>query len=621
MFVAMPSRAPRAVLLGCLLSVAVAAPASAATVNVSPDGADSSCARDGSPCRTLTRAVSLAEDGDTIRLAKGGYVEPPVVVDKADITIGGAGPGTVIAAADGSGDTISFTSGAGTMHDLVVAQGQGAHSALSAASRLTLDRVTVVSGVAGAPAALEMRGPGDLDRVTVLHTAGTALSVVSPATGDGQPNAVTADSSIFASPSGSHGIAVTSPASGNPVTPSTADDVTLALRHATVSGPEGSKGILLDASDANGCTPPNPACLLGPAVPRANMTATLTDSIVDGESVAVANGPDDAGADNTARIVFTGKNLADAVTGSSEGAPSGSVNAAALFYNAANYVLVLRADAAAAIDQGGANPGDGEPDTDVFGDPRKSGAATDLGADEFVNLAPTASFGVSEERPAPGEEVTFTSTSKDPETGFGGGIVTYYWDFGDGTPVRETTEPVVKHTYATEGDKKVRLAVVDNFGAGGGPAVRDVLVEKPADTAAPAVEILQPKQRQKLRLRRKGGKRRALHLTVLGGVTDATGIKQVDVALRLVKRRGGKRLRGGTCEFYGGRRRFSRTDCDDPVWLKASRTRNVWRFRTHKRLRLPKGLYELRVRGTDMLGNVTSEFTKADRTLVRFRVR
>jgi PKD repeat protein len=58
-----------------------------------------------------------------------------------------------------------------------------------------------------------------------------------------------------------------------------------------------------------------------------------------------------------------------------------------------------------------------------------------------------------------GEEITFDGTgSSDPE----GGVLTYAWDFGDGTTGEGATAP---HTYTTFGMFTVSLCVVDDFGA------------------------------------------------------------------------------------------------------------------------------------------------------------
>ncbi len=75
------------------------------------------------------------------------------------------------------------------------------------------------------------------------------------------------------------------------------------------------------------------------------------------------------------------------------------------------------------------------------------------------NDFPTAKFTYSPSNPKVGSTVTFNaSSSYDPD----GTIVTYSWDFGDGTT---GTGIVVNHIYSSAGDKPVILTVTDDDGA------------------------------------------------------------------------------------------------------------------------------------------------------------
>ncbi len=73
-------------------------------------------------------------------------------------------------------------------------------------------------------------------------------------------------------------------------------------------------------------------------------------------------------------------------------------------------------------------------------------------------LKPEASFVFTPETPLAGETVTFdASASEDPD----GTIVSYRWNFGDGTVTTES-DPVATHIYATYGIYRVSLTVTDD---------------------------------------------------------------------------------------------------------------------------------------------------------------
>jgi len=77
----------------------------------------------------------------------------------------------------------------------------------------------------------------------------------------------------------------------------------------------------------------------------------------------------------------------------------------------------------------------------------------------ILNRAPVASFTESAETVYTGESITFNaSSSYDPD----GSIVSYYWDFGDGT---NATGVVVEHAYSDDGNYTVTLIVTDDDSA------------------------------------------------------------------------------------------------------------------------------------------------------------
>ena len=86
-------------------------------------------------------------------------------------------------------------------------------------------------------------------------------------------------------------------------------------------------------------------------------------------------------------------------------------------------------------------------------------------------VPPVASFNYSPTSPVVNQNVTFNSTSTDSD----GWIVSWDWDFGDGT---FGTGEIVTHTYVSEGTYNVNLTVTDNDGL--------------TDTALQAITVLPP---------------------------------------------------------------------------------------------------------------------------------
>lgn len=78
-----------------------------------------------------------------------------------------------------------------------------------------------------------------------------------------------------------------------------------------------------------------------------------------------------------------------------------------------------------------------------------------------VEKAPLADFWWTPYYPQRGETVTFDASASTPD---GGEIVSYAWDFGDGTPIVEESDPVTTHVYAAAGDYIVTLNVTDSEG-------------------------------------------------------------------------------------------------------------------------------------------------------------
>ena len=667
--------------LGLVLALLAPAAAQAATFVVDPaDG--SPCSAEDTTCPTISSAVGAAKAGDTVQILKGSYAEAVEVASGKDgLKLEGAGLGEVKITGSGSGDVVTIASKDVTLSGVTVdvpGNGQSAVAANATGAKLlavvlqrsngSTENVAVVdvpdagtaalenafviqsAGTAGTPAIRSTGAGVSLADTVVVSSTGPAVQVeggeqnlivrstlaaTEPASdairvlsNDAGKRALTTDSTAIIGGANAAGIFAKS-------STATPGDIALQVRHATIVG--SAKGIVLDASEATGT-----GILPGPATAHGNIDAKVFSSIVHGVSSAKRYQPTlpIQGTANTATLTFANSDAPPAGEGNGTVEMGGASNTedAKLFLPKS---LKLRPDAPV-IDKGGPLQA-GESGKDFEGNPREvdgpdadSGAQSDIGADEYINAPPKAVFGITNKNPRQNEAVGFISGSTDPEQDFGGGIVEYRWDFGDG--VKETTTALgVAHTYTEPGTYQATLTVVDAHGAVSEPApVQEVVVK---DGIEPQVSITNPTEGQRLNLKSTyllGKKRpKPRQLSVLGKVADASGIASVEVALYVVKRDKVKRAKKKKkkrrarasqaapkiCEFYSGNL-FAKKDCTKEIWLKASVIPGgVWALSTKKGLRLPAGLYQMRVRATDSTGLMSSGFTTEAKTLVNFRVR
>ena len=347
----MSSPGRRSLSIAAAVAAGLVAPAaaSAATYTVAAGGGPCGTAGDVA-CESLSAAaaaVNAGSGGDTINVSPGTYTENPTFsVPAITVTGSTAAPGTVVIG------TISFTgAGAASVLEKVVvltpAGGAPGVSVGSASGGLAL-RDAIVFNAGGAGVAIAGGTANSITRSSVI-TNGSAANAVEIQTGTSEANLVL-DSSIISGGGAGAGI---SAKTGVGTLLGGAKPVNITGRQITIAG--SATAVSLDAREAS------PLLLLG--TPVGSIAATFRDSIVLGGVVTQANTLPPA---NSATAEFPNTDR--------------STPADQLFVNAAKKNLHLRAGAPA-IDQ--VPTASSTSPTDVDGQGRTNGAASDRGADEF----------------------------------------------------------------------------------------------------------------------------------------------------------------------------------------------------------------------------------------------
>ena len=470
-------------------ALAVPGVADAATYRVAAGGGG--CGGSDTTCGTIAAAAGAVAGGDAVNIAPGTYTEN-ATFDCGGLTVTGSseGGGVIV---DGR---LTFSAGGSApsvLQKLIVAAQAGAGAAVVASGGAgTVVRDAVLLSADGPGMSITNGALNKLTRSSVL-VAGADATGVSLALGTASAT-LKIDSSVISG--GASGIGLSVRTGVNTLL--SAGSATVSARHVTIAG--APTGVSLDSSTAAG--------LLAAA---GNIAVTASDSILQGATPTKTN----AGllgiiAANTATLTLA---RTDQTT------PPDT-----LFVSTARRNYHLRADAPV-IDKGGPAES-GDSGTDLDGQPRIAGAASDLGADEFGNTPPTAAIELKTAVPRTGQPVALDgSASTDRETAIGGPIAEYRWTFGDGVSVTTTT-PTVEHTYSREGALVAQLVVVDRQGAASTPAAMPVRL---APGTVPTVVISKPKAKAKLRLlakKRKGAKQSRPREDRLHGHGEGRGRRQ-----------------------------------------------------------------------------------------------
>jgi hypothetical protein len=593
----------------------------------------------GDPTITLIQGDVL----DGITVATAANAGPAVLVTGRDTTVrNGAilrlAPSTV----DAPAYAVDATVAAGTSKLQAVSVINGPAGATTqvqpavrgnATSTLAITDSLVLSGAGNGPA-VALSGndkvadsspiPNTVTRSTLVaqKPAGDALTVTSAAA-DALKKAVTLDSSSLLAGTSGAGLRVATLAGTLPGQ-DTAGDVKVIANHVTVAG--GDKPFVVSAASSG-------------ATAAGNVDVAFDRSIVHGKSQGTVSSftpllpvPALGGSANTAKVVVsnsdTTQDAVSAVSGNATVTVPGKTTTPdnQLFVDLAKLNVHLRATAPV-IDKGGpAVPG--ESTTDVDGQPRLTGAATDLGADEFLNLKPTASAVATPASAGQGETITFDgSRSSDPEAATGGGIAKYQWVFGDGSTA-ETTTPTVTHGYSRLGLYNATLTVVDTSGAASAPAAIPTVTIR--DGIPPVVKLAAPTKNKIFRIfvakKVKQGKKtvttttldrkRLTKVVFSGAATDAAPLKSVELSIRRVSVTKKKAKAAATaCVYLDGKTTFKTASCKKPVFFLVQQKNGAFAYKL-KRTSTPKaGVYEVTARATDSGGNVSKPVT------VRFRLK
>ncbi|HUR83948.1 MAG TPA: PKD domain-containing protein [Solirubrobacteraceae bacterium] len=569
----------------------LAAPAAAQAATYTVSAGNGPCGGADLACGSLTEAALAGAQGDVFNVAPGTYDAATFPV--GGVTITGA-PGVAISGTmtfSGNGgapsklEKVAISQPVGNAPAINVSGTSGLQLLDAAAVSVSGDGIIITGGSANTIIrTLVVTGGQETSAVRVSSTAGTAAK------------GLTLESTLLIG--GAAGLRADTT---NTAIEAPSGDITITARHLTAAG--STNGIVLDASNA--------ARVLAAGV--GNIRATLSDSIaLDNRTVryAVVGGANEATITADSRTLQTGDRTA-------------------LFADPGRRNYRLK-PGSPAIDVGGFT--EGESTTDIDGDPRP-GPTTDLGADEFVNAAPIARL-VVKGRARAGQPVLLDGTgSTDREANFGGGIVQYRWDFGDGTS-ETTTTPSVLHTYGGEGAAAAQLVVVDRQGAVSAPAVARVDV---GDGTPPEVTITKPFAKQRIRLTTKTTKT----VTVDGVKTKKTTTKKTKLGFTgVAKDKSGvafvlltiEKLSSTTaqaasststkaqCTWFDAKKGLLKTSCVKPKLIVAKLAKDgSWAYNVSSKVKRPSaGLYRVSAYGADGSGAFGNSAAKDK--VIRFRL-
>lgn len=625
------------------VSVSTSTPTASAATFALGDG---SGAGEGTVLRGLTIGVPVT-GGPAVLVKAAG-----TLVDGAILQRLGATSDEPVYSVDDTG--MGIVGGSNTIKGSVVAQLGAPQPAGNAPgvlgggeTSLVVEDTIVVSGDKSGPGVVlngNDRAPsGDMaaipNRITrgsilTLKASANAVEVLSGAT-SAVPKATVLDSVSLSPGTDGAGLRAASVA-GNALTGSTAGDIAVTARHLTVAG--GGRPFALDAAALSAPFLPPPVGT--PAAPVGKVAVNVERSVVHGAaaSTVTASASTNTQTGSSARLTIKDSDATDVAGGTDAAGTtvSGTIKTAddALFRNAAARDLHLKSTAPV-IDKAGAQVA-GESDKDFEGQPRVTGPASDLGADEYVNSPPVAALKADRTQIKQGETVAFDAVGS---TDIDGPIARYAFNFGDGSPTQDSPTGKIAHQFTKVGTFNVLAVALDGGGAGGFA----LLAVTVTDGTAPAVAFTSPKGGAKIKLfnvkvRREalkpvGGRKRTrtTRTTTLrkvlftGTASDDAGVRIVELSLRRVsvtkskaklgtttktvtaKRKTAKAAQAGNCTFLDQKaKKFVGRACSKPIFFTVAFTKGKFAFKLKKDVAYRLGAYVLSARATDANGVVSA---------------
>ncbi len=230
-----------------------------------------------------------------------------------------------------------------------------------------------------------------------------------------------------------------------------------------------------------------------------------------------------------------------------------------------------------------------------------AGSAAERGrprAHSADSCAGSVSLGLSDRRPHQLRPVRFNVAGSSVPAG---SVVFYDFSYGDGSD-DATAQPTAVHAYREAGAYAAKVSIVTTCNTIVSSTEFRVVV---VDGLPPVASITTPRADQVAHFGTAG--------LLLGGTArDRSGVRRVELAIQLlsVKRSGARSAAAaGGCYWYDGKRTLRARGCATPLFFPAVLHGSRWSFRMNPRSQIPPGVYTVRVRATDRLGNVTTIFS------------